>query len=220
MAVSYWEYWTKILKCSGDGHSRYRLNPNKTKGHQGNNPRWPSSFRMYNGGMEPVSSPSPTTWKLIWSLRHIFKVPGVANEEQSEYGRLLQQLLKVRSDFLALGQRNPDAVAYRYPFNLDLCERHEKPILDAVMNHLTDTLSALKRFGWDDSDIKAFQLLFFDNTRAEWIAMAQATKGENLIDALYQHERLLRSLQTKGTFSDIERRLLVANKRATGIPIG
>lgn len=176
-----------------------------------------ASESRYNTDMDPLPS-SPTTWKLIWSLRHIFKVPGVANEEQSEYGRLLQQLLKVRSDFIALGQRNPDAVAYRYPFGRELWEPEYRAIPEAVVNHLSDTLNTLRRFGWDDAQIKTFPLLFFDGYT--YPAMIGQTKGEDLIDALYKHEQLLRNLQQKGTFSDIERRLVIANKRATGIPIG
>lgn len=148
-------------------------------------------------------------------MRHIFKLWGIAHEERNEYGRLLQQLLKVRSDFLALGQRNPDAVAYRYPFGRELWEPEYKPLLETVINHLLDTLNTLRRFGWDDSQIETFPLLFFKSEL--YPAVIGQVKGELLIDALYQHEQLLRSLQKKGVFSDMERRLLIANKRATGI---
>jgi hypothetical protein len=48
-------------------------------------------------------------------------------------------------------------------------------------------------------------------------ALVGEIKGEALVDSLYQHEALLRGLQEKRAFSDIERRLMIANRRATGI---
>ena len=112
--------------------------------------------------MEPVSPPSTGALKMFWEMRHIFKVWGIGREEHREYGRLLRQLLTVRAQFLALGQRKPDAVAYRYPLGRDLWEHEHKPTLEAVMNHLADTLNTLRRFGWDDSQISTFPLLFFN----------------------------------------------------------
>ena|ERR1039458_3157719 len=166
--------------------------------------------------MAPVSPPSTGTLKMVYDLRHIFKVWGIAREEHGEYGRLLKQLLTVRAEFLSLGKRSSDAVAYRYPFCRELWEDKHKPLLERVLDHLADTLNTLRRFGWTDSEVEKFPLLFFPGTAFANVAMTQAIKGEVLIEALYTHEGLLRGLQKKRAFSDIERRLAIANKRATG----
>jgi hypothetical protein len=125
--------------------------------------------------------------------------------------------LEVRSGFLALGKRHPEAMAYRFPFYRELCEDENRPLLETVLNHLADTLNTLRQYGWSDSHIEKFPLLFFNGSTFAYVAMTQAIKGEVLIEALYQHEALLRGLGKKRAFSDIERRLALANKRATGI---
>ena len=168
--------------------------------------------------MDHVSPPSTGTLKFIWNVRHLPKVWGIAGEERLEYGRLLQQLLAIRSEFLALGERNPQAMAFRFPFYRELWEHEHKPLVEAVLNHLKDTFNTLKRFEWSDSEIKKFHYLIFDdNMPFGFVMMSQTIKGEALLEALYMHERLLRGLQTKGRLYDFERRLGLAVKRATGI---
>lgn len=83
--------------------------------------------------------------------------------------------------------------------------------IEAVLLHLSDTLDTLRHLEWDESQIGKFPLLFLN------LETCHKVTGEILLESLYQHESLLRGLQKKRALFDIERKLMIANKRATGI---
>ena len=165
----------------------------------------------YNTAMEPAPRPSASLFRVLWNMRYIWKVWHIGREERREYGRLLELLLEVRAGFLGLGKRDSGAVEYRYPFVRDLWTKENAPIIEAVLLHLSDTLDTLRRLEWDESQIGKFPLLFLN------LETFHKVTGEILLESLYEHESLLRGLRQKRALFDIERKLMIANKRATGI---
>jgi len=144
-------------------------------------------------------------------MRHILKVWGIGGEEQREYSRLLHELLRVRSAFVDIGKMDPDSCAYRSPCRRYTCEARHLGTIEALFTYLVDELNTLRTFGWRDEEIARFPQL------VQVVDWHYAVSGAEMSEALHVHERLLRGIAKKRRLFDLERKLRVANQRATGI---